>query len=78
MNPNDLFNAYLDGELSDEEFQRLEGWIASDKSNAAQFMEWMALQSLTREAIKSNLLEQVLREPMPRGGTRPRAFTPNW
>jgi hypothetical protein len=63
MPPKDLFNGYLDGELSSEELSRLEAWIAADAKNAAEFLDWIALQAWTREALQSDLLQQVLHEP---------------
>ncbi|MBA3482367.1 MAG: FecR domain-containing protein [Pirellulales bacterium] len=63
MPPRDLFNGYLDGELTSEELSRLDAWIAADAKNAADFLDWIALQAWTREAIQSDLLQQVLRGP---------------
>jgi hypothetical protein len=63
MPPRDLFNGYLDGELTSEELRRLEAWIAADAKNAADFLDWIALQAWTREALQSDLLQQVLHEP---------------
>jgi hypothetical protein len=70
MNPKELFNAYLDGELSPEQFQQLEAWINADPRNATEFLKWVGLQAWTREALKGDLLEQVLRDrtPAPRFG----------
>jgi hypothetical protein len=62
MIPKDLFNAYLDGELSPEQFQELEAWINADQRNAAEFLKWMGLQAWTCDALKGDLLEQVLRD----------------
>jgi hypothetical protein len=62
MKPQALFNAYLDGELSPNEFRELEAWINADPRNAAEFLNWMGLQAWTSEALKSDLLEQVMRD----------------
>jgi hypothetical protein len=63
MPPKDLFNGYLDGELTSDELSRLEAWIAADATNAAEFLDWVALQAWTREALQSDLLQQVLHQP---------------
>ncbi|BBO35649.1 hypothetical protein [Lacipirellula parvula] len=65
MPPKDLFNGYLDGDLSAEQLLTLEDWIAADANNAATFLEWMALQTWTREALQGELLQQVLQETDP-------------
>lgn len=65
MPPKDLFNGYLDGDLNAEQLRALEDWIAADANNAATFLEWMALQTWTREALQGELLQQVLQEPTP-------------
>jgi hypothetical protein len=59
----DLFHGYLDGELSDAELARLEAWIAADTKNAAEFLDWIALQAWTREALRTDLLQQVMYVP---------------
>ena len=63
MPPKDLFNGYLDGELTGEELNRLDAWIAADEKNAADFLDWIATQAWTREALQSDLLQQVLHLP---------------
>lgn len=63
MPPRDLFYGYLDGELTSTELSRLEAWIAADAMNASDFLDWIALQAWTREALQSELLQQVLYEP---------------
>lgn len=60
MNPKALFNAYLDGELTPEMFGELEAWINRDPQHAAEFLHWIGLQAWTREALRGDLLEQVL------------------
>ena len=65
MPPKDLFNGYLDGDLDAEQLHALEEWIAADANNAAVFLEWIALQTWTREALQGELLQQVLRETDP-------------
>jgi hypothetical protein len=65
--PKDLFSAYLDGELADADLRRLEEWIVAEPRNAASFLEWMALQSWTHEALKGDMLEQVFQGTGPRG-----------
>jgi hypothetical protein len=49
----ELFNAYLDREISSCDLQRLEARIAADKDHAAEFLSWISLQAVTYEALKS-------------------------
>ena len=65
--PKDLFNAYLDGELADADLRRLEEWVVAEPRNAASFLEWIALQSWTHEALKGDMLEQVFQGTVPGG-----------
>jgi hypothetical protein len=58
----ELFSAYLDGELSNGQWTQLEAWLAADSTHALQFLQWMSLQSWTFEALRTNSLEQVLRD----------------
>lgn len=61
-----LFDAYIDGELSAAQWSQLETWIAADPDHAAVFMQWIALQGWTYEALRSQALEQVMRDgPLP-------------
>ena len=60
--PIDLFNAYLDGDISADGLQRLEEWIAAAPANASDFLEWVSLQTSTYEALKGDLLEQVMHD----------------
>ena len=55
-----LFDAYLDQEISPSDLQRLEGWLGTHEKHAAEFLSWMSLQTLTYEALKGDLLEQVM------------------
>jgi hypothetical protein len=61
----ELFNAYLDGELADDEWSRLEACLNADPAHATQFIRWMSLQIGTFEALRSDALEQVLRDSEP-------------
>ena len=56
----ELFDAYLDKEISPSDLQRLEEWLGADEAHAAEFLSWMSLQTLTYEALKGDLLEQVM------------------
>lgn len=58
----ELFDAYLDSEVSPSDLQRLEAWIGADSANADEFLSWMSLQTATYEALKGDLLEQVMAE----------------
>jgi len=49
-----LFDAYLDGEISSRDLQRLEAWIVADEDHATEFLSWMSLQTVTYEALKSD------------------------
>jgi anti-sigma factor RsiW len=50
----ELFDAYLDGEISSSDLQRLEAWIAADEGYAAEFLSWMSLQTGIYEALKGD------------------------
>lgn len=58
----ELFDAYLDADISSGDLHRLEAWIAADQANADEFLSWMSLQTVTYEALKGDLLEQVMGE----------------
>lgn len=58
--PQDLFHDYLDGDLSPDDLQRLEAWLAEDQAHAIEFFRWASLQSLTFETLKGEYLKQVL------------------
>jgi hypothetical protein len=60
--PQELFDAYLDGDMSPVDLRSLEAWLAEDDAHAAEFMEWISLQSLTYDALKGALLEQVMHD----------------
>ena len=51
---SNLFDAYLDREISSSDFQRLEAWIVADENYATEFLLWMSLQTMTYDALKSD------------------------
>ena len=50
----ELFDAYLDKEISSSDLQRLEAWIAAEEDYATEFLSWMSLQTATYEALKGD------------------------
>ena len=58
--PQELFHDLLDGDIAPDELRQLEAWLAADEAHAIEFMEWVSLQSLTFEALKGEMLQQVL------------------
>jgi hypothetical protein len=68
----DLFHELLDGDITPEDQQQLEAWLVEDQAHADEFMEWVALQSLTVEVLKGEYLQQVMQA----GISFPRLMTP--
>ncbi|HEX6962606.1 MAG TPA: FecR domain-containing protein [Lacipirellula sp.] len=78
--PLDLFNQYVDGELSPADWELLEAWISAEPGNAKAFLDWMALQAWTHDALRGHLLQQVLSEepPLACAALKPDAKRPAW
>ncbi|MCM2372641.1 FecR domain-containing protein [Aporhodopirellula aestuarii] len=58
--PEELFDRYLDNELTPGELVELEAWIDKDPRNAQQFVQWSATHLDTRTAMQGKALHDAV------------------